>query len=340
MAVYATVIMVILAIIMAIFIILSILKEDSNNKKNQHNIIYPFNAKLQSRDKDYPKGGYTANLVTSDGKTPQLQCPAGTHIEVIGAWADVVDPNGICSNKPSATFKLSCGFTEDVTAGVQCQDATDCAPGMTCSGSQQCVPMPCASNAACGSTACDAAIGGSCTDYPFAANDGLVCINKVIHKDPSAGQCLYCDVDRIPNNPADGIIGSCAQSPSCANLNDSTQNITCTGKNCVPRDASAYLADQCNGERTCKITWDPTDPTYFGPKPCKMTVNWAAPVTGQGAEGGEGTGGYVPKYEYLPVAAGWGGGTPGSGQYESSPQPSTYSQGFYVHGIFNCLPNE
>jgi hypothetical protein len=347
MAVYAIVIMVILAIVMAVFIILSILKEDSNNKKNQHNIIYPFNAKLQSRDKDHPDGGYDVALLASDGQTPQLQCPAGTHIEVIGAWSDVVDPNGICSNKPTATFKLSCGFTRDASAGVQCQTETDCAPGMTCSGSQQCVPKPCSSNEGCGSapTAClgqYADIGKACSDHTFAANDGLVCIDGVVHRDPSAGQCLYCDTRRWPEGaPADsyGNIGYCAQSPSCANTGGqevlSPQNPTCTGAGCVPRDASAYLAEQCNGKRNCKIVWNPTNPTYFGPKACNIAVNWDAPTQGPGISGG----GVVPSYEQLPVAAGWDGGQPGTGQQQGSPQPATYSQGLYVHGIFSCIPD-
>jgi hypothetical protein len=353
MAVYAIVIMVILAIIMAVFIVLSILKEDSNNKKNQHNIIYPFNAKLQSRDTDHPDGAQSVNLVASDGKTPQLQCPANTHIEVIGAWVDVVDPNGICSFSPSSTFKLSCGFTDDVSAGVTCQADTDCAPGMECSGSQQCVPKPCSSNDSCGTTACtgdNQYVGNPCDDmhndgtnvkYPFTSGGGLVCIGGIIHKDPSGGQCLYCDTRRwdgpAPEKSGDPI-GYCAQSPSCANTGETgastPQNPICAGI-CIPRDASAYLAAQCDGNRTCSIKWNPSDPTYFGPKPCDIDVVWDGPPGGPGAAGGD-----VSTYQNLPVAAGWGGGQPGSGQYEGSQsQPSTYSQGFYVHGIYNCVPD-
>lgn len=352
MAVYAIVIMVILAIIMTVFIVLSILKEDSNNKKNQHNIIYPFNAKLQSRDADHPDGEKTVNLLTSTG-APQLQCPAGTHIEVIGAWSDVVDPNGICSNKPSATFKMSCGFSDDLSAGVGCQDITDCAPGMTCSGSQQCVPLACNLNSDCGSTYCgnpntsdpDASqhIGQLCdnydgndTKYPFVKNDGLVCIGGFIHKDPSGGQCLYCDTSRGDGgmDSNENLNGYCAQSPSCANLTSDAQNFTCTTLGCAPRDASAYLADLCDGEPTCKIIWDPSSSKYFGPKSCNIEVDWKGPPEGEGSAGGN-----VSPYQTLPVAAGWGGGTPGSGQYESSYQPSTYSLGFYVHGIYNCIPD-
>jgi len=342
MAVYAIVIMVILAIIMAVFIVLSILKEDSNNKKNQHNIIYPFNAKLQSRDADHPEGEKTVKLVTSDGKTPQLQCPAGTSIEIIGAWADIVDPNGICSDKQTSTFKMSCGFVNDVSAGVTCQTDTDCASGMQCSGSQQCVPIPCSQNSDCGTTACSGAseyVGQPCDNYDgngtpfnFTSGDGLVCINGIIHKDPSAGQCLYCDFNRGDLN-SDGY---CAQSPTCGGLatGNTPQNVICTEKKCIPRDASAYLAEQCNGKRSCTITWNPSDPTYFGPKPCNIEVDWNAPSEGSGSAGGN-----VSDYQNLPVAAGWGGGSPGSGQYQGSPQPSTYSQGFSTHGLFLCVPD-
>ena len=352
MAVYATVIMVILAIVMTVFIILSVLKEDSNNKKNQHNIIYPFNAKIQSRDSDH-EGSHTVTLLTSDGKD-QLQCPVGTHIEIIGAWTDVVDPNGICSNKPSATFKMSCGFADDQSAGVTCQDPTDCAPGMTCSGSRQCVPQACNLNSDCGTSFCgkvpdDSVVGQPCDNangngpYTFVPNGGLVCINGFIHKDPSAGQCLYCDTSRMSGTDDDSNVGYCAQSPSCANLSTNAQNITCVKSGCVPRDASAYLASICDGKRTCTmpgsgsaLVYDPTKNDIFGPKPCNIGVDWAVPAQGEGGSGG----GNVSIYERLPVAAGWGGGQPGSGQYVgTASQPSTYSQGFYCHGIFSCQPD-
>lgn len=364
MAVYAIVIMVILAIIMAVFIVLSILKEDSNNKKNQHNIIYPFNAKLQSRDADNP-GAQSVNMVTSDGKTPQLQCPANTHIEVIGAWVDIVDPNGLCSKYQNPTFKMSCGFSHDVSAGVTCQSNTDCAPGMQCSGSQQCVPLGCKTNSDCGTTACSGDseyVGKPCdnvdnngTPLNFTDSAGLVCIDGIVHKDPKSGQCLYCDTRRWQDGdytgPNGDWVGYCAQSPTCANIGTDpkiARNPTCTTDEnnglCVPRDASAYLAEQCDGKRTCTITWNPNDPTYFGPKPCNIDVMWTKPTEGPGVAGSPtppSSGGYVPDYETLPVTAGWGGGPPGSGQYEGSQsKPSTYSQGFYVHGIFSCQPDE
>ncbi len=358
MAVYATVIMVILAIIMAIFIILSILKEDSNNKKNQHNIIYPFNAKLQSRDSEHTHGSYSVRLLQQDGKTDQIQCPAGTHINVIGAWTDVVDPNGTCSGQTSLTFKKSCGYTQDLSGGITCNDISDCAEGMTCSGAQTCVPLACNTNANCSGTYCGksgtahetaGAVGQPCTGYNFTDSDGLVCIGGIVHKDPPSGQCLYCNLDQ----PGDGVdangnpitwAGHCAQSASCANLDSDTgQNNTCTTENnsCVSRDVSAYLAGQCDGQRNCPVLWDPSDSTYFGPKPCySLDVNWQTPGTGAAFDGPpDGTN--VSQYEQLPIISGWDGSAPGSGQYQTEKsQPSTYSQGYYVHGLFQCLPDD
>ena len=287
----------------------------------------------------------TATLVTSDGKTPQLQCPSGTHIEIIGAWADIMDPNGICSNIQSSTFKLSCGFTDDMTSAITCQTDTDCAPGMTCSGTKQCVPIACSTNSDCGTTACAdlyADVGSKCdgdNPYTFTSDSGLACIDGVIHMDPPSGQCLYCDTRRWTGVPdASGNKGFCAQSPTCANIGsdpDTPKNPTCTsngsnGNGCIPRDASAYLAEQCDGKSSCPINWNPSVATYFGPKPCNIKVEWTPPDTPNGT---------VPPYETLPMVSGWAGGQPGSGQYVSGTQPATYSQGFYVHGIYNCIPD-
>nr|QBK85546.1 MAG: galactose binding lectin domain protein [Marseillevirus LCMAC101] len=359
--------MVILAVTMAVFIILAILKEDSNNKKNQHNIIYPFNAKLQTRDGEYD-GSVTTLLVTKDGVTPQIQCPAGTHINILGSWTDVVDPNGICSGKVGSTFKLSCGFTDDISAGVTCKSTDDCAAGMECSGTQKCVPMPCSENGDCGSAgvAClesSSAVGQPCAGFTFQDADGYVCIDGVVHKDPSAGQCLYCNtvitvLDGTKTAKNIDATGRCAQSPTCANIGtgvDEGQNKTCTKNNCVTRDSSAYLANICDGKRVCTmpdnstLKYDPINPDIFGPRPCGVFGSglpanghfatfsdkwWQKPVSGDGAKGG----GALSDFEQLPIAPGWQGGLSAGGK--GNGQTATYSLGFYVHGLYSCIPDE
>ena len=371
MVAYTTVIIVILLLIMMVFIILAVLKEDSNNKKNQHNIIYPFNAKIQSRDTDHSSGAKFVSLVTSDGKTNQIQCPSGTKINIIGSWTDVVDPNGLCSGKVSSTFKLSCGFTDDLSAGVTCATTDDCAAGMECSGAKVCIPKGCIKNSDCGpsgvscSDLSNSRVGEPCGDgsggtYIFQPADGYVCINNIIHKDPAYGQCLYCNTAfpyADPNSKA-VYTGRCAQTATCANIvtNNDTgtvnagkilgQNLTCPIYKCAPRDSSAYLAAICDGRRACTLDskvlkYDPKESSVFGPKPCgnmdnKIGVDWGSPdVSGTVPSGA------VPNYEQLPVAAGWGGGQPGSGSnVGATVQPSTYSQGFYVHGLYTCVPDE
>ncbi len=358
MAVYAIVIMVILAIIMTVFIILSILKEDSNNKKNQNNIIYPFNAKIQTRDTDDHEGSIKTSLLTSDGRD-QIQCPAGTHINIIGSWTDIVDPNGTCSPTVGSTFKLSCGFIDDLSAAVKCQDTSDCAAGMECTGSQKCAPKPCRDNSGCSSTsACTADVGKLCGDRIFASTEGLMCIDNIIHRDPSAGQCLYCRKELV--NGALSGNGYCAQSPTCANLTTNAdnavtegQNKTCTKHGCVPRDSSAYLASICDGRRTCKmpgtgstLMYDPSESSIFGPNPCGSyntpggDDKFAYPVTVADWWPKPYDSDSVSDYETLPIAPGWDGSIPGSGQNVGGiSQASTYSLGYYVHGIFQCQPD-
>ena len=335
MAVVPMLIIGFLVISIIVIIILSYIKSQNNSKKRQLSVIYPFNAKIQTRDDSHPNGSKTVRLLNSLGE-PQIQCPAGSKINIIGSWTDIVDPNATCSPKPISSFLLSCGFSSDTSAALPCATNDDCAPGMQCAPNQKCVPMQCTTNSDCGNSACSDSIGKSCSSVTFTPNDGLVCIDGIVHKDPEAGQCLYCDMGDGRTTTVNGTTyGHCAQSPTCANLNGSGQNKACTNPNynCATRDSSAYLANMCDGKQVCDITWDPNNvqSSPFGPKPCTINVNWSDPnpTTGQ----------FSNNYQKLPIEAGWYGGTPGTGENQgTSVESASYSQGYYVHGIYTCIP--
>jgi hypothetical protein len=106
----------------------------------------------------------------------------------------------------------------------------------------------------------------------------------------------------------------CAIYPLCSNVNKNVENnvvnsvcdpITDTNI-CRPRDASAYLADKCDGKTTCQITFNPEDVTSgFGTRPCNGSVSISS-----------------ANYTMLPNMPAGGG---------------NYSQGYYVHGIYSCV---
>ncbi len=135
--------------------------------------------------------------------------------------------------------------------------------------------------------------------------------------DPAIGQCMFC---RIPNGASQGY---CAQAPTCQNIDDRGNNTVCAydgSSQCRPRDSSAYLAKYCDGKQNCFANddWFPDDvPNPFGPLPCQLNTT-------------------DTDYGNLPVIAGWDGGTPSD---SSGNNPASYNQGYYVHGIYTCIPN-
>ncbi|MGV9200666.1 MAG: hypothetical protein ACOC4M_17800 [Promethearchaeia archaeon] len=320
--------------------VLTFFVEESNKKKQQANILYPFSGHLTPPSPPWDVN--SNNISPGAGKNPQeglallgarggssfnepqIQCPSGYKVNIVGAFIEVADPYGQCSTKSDSQLQMTCGTGVDLTTAAGCSTDTDCGVGMECNKSQGvCVPKTCKSNSDCSGTvggsilvkACSEKLGDKCgagTD----CGEGMKCVNGKCEVDPGSGACMAC------------IDGYCASMPTCSYVKDGL-NTTCSPFQgdkfkCRPRDASAYLAKHCDGKDSClgpDDVWLPQDPNgAFGPLPCKIP-----------ARSGD------PHYSTLPITTGWGGGAPNNGQGQVDP---TFTQGYYVHGIYSCVPDD
>ncbi|MDX1471860.1 MAG: hypothetical protein R3213_10215 [Flavobacteriaceae bacterium] len=360
MAAWSIVVMLILAVAIGLFIFLTISTESGNRKRQQANILYPFSGYLPppgppwsvNKSQNNPGIGKTPEdglfLVGMKGGetslSPQIQCPAGYKINIVGAFVDIVDPHGECSNTSNSTLRLTCGDSSDRTSAATCNSVDDCAEGMSCIGGR-CVPQQCSVNSDCGgSTAkrtanvCAVDFGKDCSvDADCDSPDGsLKCVSKPSGNgkycavDPGVTSCLACIDPKTGLPPAGNNPGFCAAMPVCMGVENGF-NVTCSPSKgdrykCRPRDASAYLAAHCDGKQTClgnpSDKWDPNlQEGVFGPLPCQIPA-----VSGN------------TPYATLPAITGWGGGTPNDGA--KAPEPVTFSLGYKVHGIYTCIPDD
>lgn len=298
----------VLAVGAVIITVLTFLYQKSNSNVNLNNTLYPFSAVVQP-------GSNTVFLKNAAGN-PQIDCSAvGGKINIVGAWSEVIDPYGTCSNVSADVLNLSCGIR---SAKVPCKQDADCGSGMSCTGGM-CTPSSCpldtpktgkftSSNCSCGGSYCTIQPGTVCKT----ASDCNDPTNSIMYCTGTNGSTGTCQVNPGQNCMApDPYAGQfCASYPLCSNTDTSqgakTSNITnkVCGPNsqagCRPRDASAYLASKCDGKDICPLLFDPTDPNSgFGPAPCDTRSNNQLPIT------------------------------PG--------QNGNFSQGYYVHGLYTCI---
>jgi hypothetical protein len=150
-------------------------------------------------------------------------------------------------------------------------------------------------------------------DSDCPASQGSVC------KD---GYCVQaeCSTDEVcmeltgGNKKVKCINGKCVNFLQCNNL-DSTDynNLTCrpqsTTGGCAPQNASAYLS-KCDGKNNCNVT---LTNEFFGPYPCSFEPPESCDPNNPTTDG----------YCSLP----W---------IESE---GKFSQGYYVHGLYTCVPD-
>lgn len=293
----------------------------SNTINEQSMIVYSFNAKLppsgvwsvnnskiNKGTTGNPEGGLSILSSTGD---PQISCPSGYKINIIGAYLEVNDPLGSCSNNPSDLALVACGI--DPKKGISCKVDGDCGDGMGCTGGK-CASIDCDKYGG-DIPKCPTQIGTVCNSTS-ASVPGLKCVGGIYQLDPGAiGSCVSC------------VGGKIVTYPTCQNSDFHTaQNVVCKGGACKPRDASAYLAAWCDGKSSCLgpgDVWNPNgnaNVSQFGPLPCNI------PATSTDS-----------RYASLPVVTGWGGGAPAQSKNGTN-SPVTFNQGYYVHGVYSCIP--
>lgn len=259
---------------------------------------------------------------TSEGGVlaPQIQCPAGTKINILGAFFDVFDPYAECSlteDNVNPYFGFLCipdhvGKTRDGKTVAICNNKTDCSK-YGISGQYTCGPQNTCVLADYGSTSCPAGLS------PIISNGKKYCVDANV-----CGSNIQSALEKnktgVPN-------------PFCSPNN--------TNAKCAIRDASATVAKKCNGRQECG------DLTVadFGDYPC----NGVAPTRCIVSANGKDITWYTPKdsdpttqgkyrttgYCSLPFLYGYKGGVPNFG--DGSEVDANYNHGYSLHGIYSCV---
>ena len=302
---------IILSIVILIIILLTFLTTRQNSKKDKFNVIYPFSGRVNKDGK--------VSLETSNN-TPQIDCSAtGGNINIIGAFYDIVDPHGECNSNSSDVLNRSCGIARG--NNVSCSSQKDCGPGLKCNYGLCSPGLAKLKEDDVSKGIIDTDIsecgGNYCPIQP-----GTACKTNLDCKNPN-GEIMTCkkDTNTCEVNPGRTCFGvnldynTCASFPLCSNTGVDSRNTPklervankyCSPNNyatdCMPRDSSAYLARKCDGKESCDIHWNVYDiDGGFGPNPCNLDTN-------------------TSRLPIIPDRAG------------------KYNQGYYVHGIYTCVP--
>lgn len=297
-------------IILAIFLGMTL---SANQKLASQTQYLPFTARIDSST------GRFTGFMRKDG-SPQLSCPPGKKINIIGAFYDIFDPYGECSSDVTGVDK-SVAYTCDPTvqSSFPCSDDSQC-PGYIKGANN---PFTCAIPQGGSTGFCQLAQLGSGADCPR----GLVNVG---------GYCLDPNVCGVGNNPILAPNGQTWPSkvssvgfpnPYCSPNNTSTK--------CAIRDASATVAAKCDGLQECPDL----SIKDFGDSPCWGSKGWDMSIPSEGCLGTTPSGAIDFKqarvgYCGLPFAPGFGGGLPSSG---TSSEPQTGNIGYTLHGIYTCV---
>lgn len=333
MAVWGIVSIIVLFIIFAVFIGLNVMTTSNNKKIAQRQQFMPFGSVIDPTTgaPTHPTNGTAETPFTTNDENgnliPQIRCPVGTKINILGAFFDIFDPYNECSTSvdqvnPYFGFLCVPGFSgknQDGTAVAACNDDSDCvkygARGQYgCGTNGTCVLKPLSSGQQC---------------PVWNGPNGKVQLKSIAGSDGKS----YC-VD--PN--------MCGSNITLAKGATGVPNPYCNPKTgaarCAMRDASATVAAKCNGRRTCENLTVADFGEYpcagVAPVQCIIGTNgdgspkWYTP-TGQSGDGTV----RQPGYCSLPFIQGYKGGLPEYGT--TSPDPANYNHGYTMHGLYSCV---
>ena len=296
MGVVVTIFMIVFFVLALGLVGVNVWSSRKNRDIAQSSVMIPFSATID------PTTGQPGSFVTASG-APQLSCPAGSKINIIGAFFDVYDPYNECvvsETQVSPLLTYTCDPSAESQA--QCSSSVDCWDGAgtnpyTCNSSGKCqliTNFP-------ATVACPTGMAA----IPYGSSGGYYCANPDV--------CL-------PNN--DGSVN--LPNATCTPLNTTDQ--------CANRDASVGVAAKCNGREVCSDL----SMSDFGDYPCPGL----APQQCISSFNSDGTPNWVGGrigYCGLPYAPGFNGGVP-AGSSTSNASPANANLGYTMHGIYTCIP--
>lgn len=314
------IIIILLIVGIILFTTLYTLQTNSNYKNSSQSQLLPFSGVL-----GYNENGTGGTPIDASGAlSPQLICPAGKSINILGAYYQVVDPYQVCSNSPDPLLTAAC---------IPGQGTLPCDPN----GANVCMPGFSCQNGKCSLTAYssqsdaqndlnklmatvdqgDSSQSFGLTPVQFQGDNNWYLINPTM-----------CGYTLGANNILAESIPSTLQNSVCTPSNSNTR--------CAIRDCSAYLAGKYNGKNSA-------NPTLMdvGPYPCAMSlplqggcnVQWTSNGTNQfPVSGGSGSNSYCA----LPLTPGSTSNPNNLAQSGWTPNAS-FNLGYYVHGLYTCV---
>jgi len=275
------------------------IQTQKNYKASISQNLKPFTASID------PTTGVATPFTDASGN-PQLTCPAGTTINIVGAFFDISDPFGECTANPGGVIGYLCN--PNYKSPQTCSTQNDCPGGqqgiMNCTSAGYCqlVANP---------SSCPAAISAGAT---------LVKYSTI-----TVGGNSYCVPTDIcgPQGPSSSPYG--VPNPVCSPLTNNYQ--------CATRDATDSVGNKCNGLSVCSDL----SVSDFGPYPCPSLAPPQAPnecIAGYDTYGNPQWNAGRTGYCALPFIPGWPGGAPTG---STTPNPASSSLGYNMHGIYTCV---
>lgn len=294
MGAVSIVIIVVVLLAAGILIALTLMSVDKNKNMSAQQSLIPFTASFD------PTTGQASPFVDAAGNA-QITCPAGSTVNIVGAFYNVFDPYAECSANVSDVSPLL-GFLCDPTqTGGQCTTSSDCPQGTGCNGNGQCQLINYTNPNQCpaGLSSVSNSSGNFCVDES-------VCGNNIDLSTGAVG---------LPNPYCGGNYATISR--------------------CAIRDASALVAAKCDGLSSCPSL----SPADFGDYPCP-NLSPRACISGFDSFGNPEWVDGMTRTGYcgLPYLPGWPGGVPPNSSNPTS-NPANANLGYVMHGIYTCIPN-